>query len=90
MAVLARSAPLFVAGAIVLCPWSLSGQSPGVETKAAPAAQNPDPPRQEPIAPKALQATQHPAVPRDLDDFWLVPSAKERTAGKDTPLALAA
>jgi soluble lytic murein transglycosylase len=90
MPLLARSAPLIVAGAIVLCPWSLSGQSPGAETTAAPAARNPDPPRQEPIAPQAPQATQHPAVPRDLDDFWLVPSAKERTAGTDTPLALAA
>src|SRR4029079_4796331 len=58
MPVLARSASLIVAGAIVLCPWSLSGQSPGVEATAAPAAQTPDPPRQEPIASQALQATQ--------------------------------
>ena len=86
----ARSARLIVAGAIVLCPWPLSGQSPGSAPQAAPPAQNPDPPRQEPIAPQALQATQHPAVPRNLDDYWLVPSAKERAAGKDSPLGAAA
>ena len=86
----ARSARLIVAGAIVLCPWPLSGQSPGTGPQAAPSAQTPDPPRQEPIAPQALQATQHPAVPRDLDDYWLVPSAKERAAGKDSPLGAAA
>ena len=38
-----------------------------------------------------LQSTQHAAIPQALDDYWLVPPARERTAGRDAAsLAVAA
>jgi len=38
-----------------------------------------------------IRATQHVAVPQALDEYWLVPPQRERTAGRDTaPLSLAA
>ena len=87
---LSQRASLVVAVAIGLGTWPLSGQAP-VDQSTPPAAQPQEAaPRQEPIAPQALQATQHPAVPQSLDDFWLVPSEKERAAAKDAGLGAAA
>jgi len=87
---LSQRASLIVAVAIGLGTWPLSGQAP-VDQSTPPAAQPQEAaPRQEPIAPQALQATQHPAVPQSLDDFWLVPSEKERAAAKGAGLGAAA
>ncbi|HEY7059761.1 MAG TPA: transglycosylase SLT domain-containing protein [Vicinamibacterales bacterium] len=92
MSWLSRGAPLIVAGAIAVCQGALAGQepAPAPQSSPSPASQTPDVPHQEPIAPRALQSTPRAVVPRDLDDVWLVPPAKERAAGKDNALQLAA
>ena len=62
---------------------------PGAQTQdpQAPSSQNAPPaPPAEPL----LAPTAHPAVPQDLDDFWLAPSRAERDRHENASLAAAA
>ena len=87
---ISQRASLVVAVGIGIWTLPLYGQAPADQAPVAPPPQSEEAPRQEPIAPQALQATQHPVLPQSLDDFWLVPSAKERAAAKDSALEAAA
>jgi peptidoglycan lytic transglycosylase len=44
----------------------------------------------QPVASQRLAPTVHAALPHDIDDYWLVPSPRERKAGATTALATAA
>ncbi len=62
-------------------------QSPGASSQSAVSSSQPAAADQ---SPAALSATIHAALPQDVDDYWLVPSARERKLGANTALAAAA
>ena len=76
-------------------PFTVAGfQSPEASTQSAaagpqaPAATSQPGARDQGAA--ALAPTVHAALPRDVEDYWLVPSARERKVGAGTALAAAA